>query len=185
MSVGCAQLARHYGFPCDVYGLDTDSKTLDEQVAFERAIEGVLPAMAGVDMLSGAGCIEGGITVSYEQLVIDDEIFGMIFRAARGIDVDEDRLATDVIMKVARESSNFLQQQHTLKHFRSEYYFPKLCDRSPRSRWQKVGAKNIVQVAREKAKKILAEHKPPDLDADTKKRLSDILKTATRNLTPA
>jgi trimethylamine--corrinoid protein Co-methyltransferase len=185
MSVGCVQLARHYGLPCDVYGLDTDSKTLDEQVAFERAIEGVLPAMAGVDMLSGAGCIEGGITVSYEQLVIDDEIFGMIFRATRGIDVDEDKLAVDVIMKVARESSNFLQQQHTLKHFRGEYYFPKLCDRSPRSRWQKVGAKSIVEIAREKAKKILAEHKPPDLDADTKKRLSDILKTAAKNLTPA
>lgn len=125
----------------------------------------------------------GGIAVSYEQLVIDDEIFGMIFRAAEGIDVDEEKLAADVIMKVARESSNFLQQQHTLKHFRDEYYFPKLCDRSPRSRWQKMGAKNIVDIAREKAKKIIVELEPPSLDADSKKKLKDILETATKALT--
>jgi trimethylamine--corrinoid protein Co-methyltransferase len=183
MSAACVQLAKYYGFPSDVYGLDTTSKTMDEQIAFEKALNGLLPAMAGADALSGAGCIEGGIAVSYEQLVIDDEIFGMIFRAAKGIDVDEEKLAADVIMKVARESSNFLQQQHTLKHFRDEYYFPKLCDRSPRSRWQKMGAKNIVDIAREKAKKIIAEHEPPSLDADAKKKLKDVLETATKALT--
>jgi len=182
MSVGCAQLARYYGFPSDVYGLDTDSKTLDEQIAFEKALNGLLPAMAGANMLSGAGCIEGGITVSYEQLVIDDEIFGMIFRAVRGIDFDEEKLATDVIVKVVLEASNFLQQQHTLKHFRDEYYFPKLCDRSPRSRWQKMGARNIVEVARERVKKILEEHKPPSLEADVKQKFNDILKTAITHL---
>ena len=182
MSVGCVQLARYYGFPSDVYGLDTDSKTLDEQVAYERAINGLLPALSGADMLSGAGCIEGGITVSYEQLVIDDEIFGMIFRAVKGIDVNEEKLATDIIMKVASEASNFLQQQHTLKHFRSEYYFPKLCDRSPRSRWQKMGARNIVEVARERVMKILEEHEPPSLEADVKQKFNDILKTATIHL---
>lgn len=182
MSAGCVQLAKYYGFPSDVYGLDTDSKTLDEQLAFEKALGGLLPAMAGAHMLSGAGCVESGITVSYEQLAIDDEIFGMIFRAVRGIDVNEEKLASDVIMKVALESSNFLQQQHTLKHFRGEYYFPKLCDRSPRSRWQKMGAKNVVEVAREKVRKILAEHEPPSLDTDTRKSLNDILKVAAKAL---
>jgi trimethylamine--corrinoid protein Co-methyltransferase len=185
MSAGCVQLAKCYGFPSDVYGLDTDSKTLDEQLAFEKALGGLLPAMAGAHMLSGAGCVESGITVSYEQLVIDDEIFGMIFRAVRGIDVNEEKLASEVIMKVALESSNFLQQQHTLKHFRSEYYFPKLCDRSPRSRWQKMGAKNVVDAARERVKKILEEHEPPSLDTDLKKNLNGILKIATKTLAPS
>lgn len=185
MSAGCVQLAKYYGFPSDVYGLDTDSKTLDEQLAFEKALGGLLPAMAGAHMLSGAGCVESGITVSYEQLVIDDEIFGIIFRAVRGIDVNEEKLASEVIMKVALESSNFLQQQHTLKHFRSEYYFPKLCDRSPRSRWQKMGAKNVVDAARERVKKILEEHEPPTLDTDIKKNLNGILKIATKTLAPS
>jgi trimethylamine--corrinoid protein Co-methyltransferase len=184
MSVGCVQLAKYYGLPSDVYGLDTDSKTLDEQVAFEKALDGLLPALAGANALSGAGCIESGITVSYEQLVIDDEIFGMIFRAVKGIDFDEEKLAVDTIMKVAGEATSFLQQKHTLKHFQNEYFFPTLANRASRFHWEKKGAKSIVKVAREKVKKILAEHRPPDLDENMKKQLQEILKTATKNMTP-
>ena len=183
MSVGCVQLAKYYGLPSDVYGLDTDSKMLDEQVAFEKALNGLLPALSGANALSGAGSIEGGITVSYEQLVIDDEIFGMIFRAVRGIDFDEEKLAVDVIIKVAKESTNFLQQKHTLQHFRDEYFFPKLANRASRSQWEKMGSKSIVEVAREKVKKILVEHEPPSLDENVKKQLEEILKTATKTLT--
>jgi trimethylamine--corrinoid protein Co-methyltransferase len=184
MSVGCVQLAKHYGLPSDVYGLDTDSKTLDEQVAFEKALDGLLPALSGANALSGAGCIESGITVSYEQLVIDDEIFGMIFRAVAGIDFDEEKLAVDTIMKVAKESSNFLQQKHTLQHFQNEYFFPTLANRASRFQWEKKGGRSIVEAAREKVKKILAEHEPPDLDKNMKNQLQKILKTATKKLTP-
>lgn len=182
MAVGCVQLAKYYGLPSDVYGLDTDSKNLDEQAAFEKALSGLLPALSGANALSGAGCIESGIAVSYEQLVIDNEIFGMIFRAVEGISFDEEKLAGDVIMNVAKESSNFLQQKHTLQHFRSEYFFPELANRASRSQWQKVGSKSIVEVAREKVRKILAEHEPPDLDDNVRKQLKEILKRATRNL---
>ncbi len=184
MSVGCVQLAKHYGLPSDVYGLDTDSKMLDEQAAFEKALDGLLPALSGANALSGAGCIESGITVSYEQLVIDDEIFGMIFRAVAGIDFDEEKLAVDTIMKVAKESSNFLQQKHTLQHFQNEYFFPTLANRASRFQWEKKRGRSIVEVAREKVKKILAEHEPPDLDKNVKNQLQKILKTATKKLTP-
>lgn len=184
MSVGCVQLSQYYGLPSDVYGLDTDSKMLDEQTAFERALGALLPALAGANALSGAGCIESGITVSYEQLIIDDEIFGMIFRAVKGIDFNEEKLAVDVIMKVVSESSNFLQQRHTLQHFRSEYFFPKLANRFSRSQWEKMGSKSIVEVARDKAKKILEEHEPTGLDESIKRNLEEIMKKAAKNLTP-
>jgi len=184
MSVGCVQLAKYYGLPSDVYGLDTDSKMLDEQVAFEKALNGLLPALSGANALSGAGSIESGITVSYEQLAIDDEIFGMIFRAVRGIDFDEEKLAVDLITKVTKESTNFLQQKHTLQHFRDEYFFPKLAHRASRFQWEKMGSKSVIEVAREKVKKILAEHEPSPIDEDIKKQLEEILKTATKTLTP-
>ncbi len=184
MNVGCVQLAQYYGLPCDVYGLDTDSKIPDEQAGIERAMGGLLPALAGANSLSGAGCIEGGITASYEQLIIDDEIFGMIFRAASGIDVNEEKLATDVIVKVAKESSNFLEQKHTLKHFQSEYFRPRLANKDARARWERMGSKSMVEVAREKVKKILTEHQPLQLDEDLKKKVEEILKTATKTLGP-
>jgi len=182
MNVGCVQLAQYYGLPCDVYGLDTDSKIPDEQAGIERAMGGLLPALAGANSLSGAGCIEGGITASYEQLIIDDEIFGMIFRAASGIDVNEEKLAADVIVKVAKESSNFLEQKHTLKHFQSEYFRPRLASKDARARWERMGCKSIVEVAREKVKKILAEHQPLQLDEDVKKKVEEIVRTATKAL---
>ncbi len=182
MNVGCVQLAKYYGLPSDVYGLDTDSKVLDQQAGFERAMGGLLPALAGANALSGAGCIESGITASYEQLVIDDEIFGMIFRATRGIDFDEEKLAVDVITKVVQESSNFLEQKHTLRHFQNEYFRPKLASKDARARWEKMGSKTVVEVAREKARKILAEHQPLALDEDVNKIVQEILKRATKTL---
>ncbi|MDH5482359.1 MAG: trimethylamine methyltransferase family protein [Candidatus Bathyarchaeota archaeon] len=184
MSVGCVQLAQYYGLPSDVYGLDTDSKTLDEQVAIERTMSGLLPALAGANALSGAGCIESGITVSYEQLAIDDEIFGMIFRAVKGIDFDEEKLAVDVITKVAQESSNFLQQKHTLQNFQSEYFMPKLVNRVARSRWEKMGSKSMVEIAKEKVRKILAEHQPLPIDEEIKKEIEEIVKKASKTLAP-
>ena len=185
LSVGCVQLAKYYGIPCDVYGLDTSSKTLDEQAAFEKGLNGILPALAGANMLSGAGCIEGGITVSYEQLIIDDEIFGMIFRAVKGIDVDEERLAVDVIAKVVDESSDFLRQRHTLNYYRQEHYLPKLSDRTSRSRWQEMGSKEVVEVAREKARRMLTEHQPLRSDNGVVRKIEEILKRATKNLVRA
>jgi trimethylamine--corrinoid protein Co-methyltransferase len=182
MNVGCVQLAKYYGLPCDVYGLDTDSKMLDEQAGIERAMAGLLPALAGADSLSGAGCLEGGITTSYEQLVIDNEIYAMIFRAAKGISVNEETLAVDIIAKVLRESSNFLEQKHTLNHFRTEHFMPTLASREARARWEKTGSKSLAETAREKVKKILAEHQPLPLDQDLNREIEKILKTATKAL---
>jgi trimethylamine--corrinoid protein Co-methyltransferase len=182
MNVGCVQLAKYYNLPCDVYGLDTDSKMLDEQAGIERAMAGLLPALAGADSLSGAGCLESGITTSYEQLVIDDEIYAMIFRAAKGVSVNEETLAVDVIAKVLRESSNFLEQKHTLNHFRTEHFMPALASREARARWEKTGSKSLAETAREKVRKILGEHQPLSLDEDVDKEIEKILKTATKAL---
>jgi trimethylamine--corrinoid protein Co-methyltransferase len=184
MNVGCVQLAKYYNLPCDVYGLDTDSKMLDEQAGIERAMGGLLPALAGADSLSGAGCLESGITTSYEQLVIDDEVFAMIFRAAKGVSVSEETLAVDVITKVLRESSNFLEQKHTLNYFRSEHFRPALASREARARWERMGGKSLVETARERVKKILTEHEPLQLDEDVKEKIEKIVKDATKALVP-
>jgi trimethylamine--corrinoid protein Co-methyltransferase len=162
--------------------LDTDSKMLDEQAGIERAMAGLLPALAGADSLSGGGCLEGGITTSYEQLVIDNEIYAMIFRAAKGISVNEETLAVDIIAKVLRESSNFLEQKHTLSHFRTEHFMPTLASREARARWEKTGSKSLAETAREEVKKTLAEHQPLPLDQDLNREIEKILKTATKAL---
>jgi trimethylamine--corrinoid protein Co-methyltransferase len=106
----------------------------------------------------------------------------MIFRAAKGIGVNEETLAVDVIEKVLRESSNFLEQRHTLNHFKSEHFIPVLASREARARWEKTGSKSLAEIAREKVKKILVEHRPLPLDEGVNKKIENILKTATKAL---
>jgi trimethylamine--corrinoid protein Co-methyltransferase len=166
MSACAVQLARRYGFPTDVAGFGTNSKVLDEQSAFERTINALAAAQAGANVLDGAGLLEHDLTASAEQLVIDNEILGLIKRTLSGINLDKENLAVDVIRRVGHEG-NFLAERHTLDHFRSEHYVPTLCDRRTRIQWERMGARDIVKAAREKMHNLLEHHTPPTLDHDT------------------
>ena len=104
----------------------------------------------------------------------------MIKRAIKGVTVNEDTIALDVIKKVAtseKQGVNFLAESHTRKHMRSELYMPRLADRSRRSTWQKKGAKNIIERAREKVDSILQEHQPNELEKTMENKLLDYMKT--------
>jgi len=182
MSVAAVQLARYYDVPSDVYGLSTNSKIMDEQIAFEKAMVGLLPALAGANFLSGAGMVEAGMTFGLEQLIIDNEIFHLIFRAARGIDVNPDTLAADLIEKIG-PAGHYLSDKHTRKYYLSEHYVPYLSDRATRADWERAGSKDIVGRARERADKILKEHSVEPLDRDVEKELERILAEADKELT--
>ena len=69
---------------------------------------------------------------------------------------------------------SYLTEMHTLKHVR-EFYNPLLWDMSPFDSWVAGGKKDLMTVALEKAEKVLSEHKPEPLDADTSKALDRII----------
>ena len=118
MVSACAvQLGHLHGLPVDVFGLATDAIHMDEQAGYERALNGVLPCLAGADMLSGAGLIEAATGARLEQIVIDDEVFGMILRLRRGFEVNDDTLALDLIDQVGPKG-NYLGEPHTARHIR-------------------------------------------------------------------
>jgi trimethylamine--corrinoid protein Co-methyltransferase len=181
MSVGTVQLARRYNMPSDVYGLSTTSKVPDEQAAFEKAMNGLMPALAGASLLSGAGGIESGVTSSPEQVVIDNEIFALVFKAARGIDVNPDTLATDLIEKIG-PGGHYLSEEHTRRYYFTEHYQPKLSDRKARADWEKAGGKDIVSLASQTVGQILKEHSPQPLERDIEKELDRILTEADNEL---
>ena len=181
MSVGTVQLARHYEMPSDVYGLSTTSKVPDEQAAFEKAMNGLMPALAGASLLSGAGSIESGVTSSPEQVVIDNEIFGLIFKAARGIDVNPDTVAMDLIEKIG-PGGHYLSEEHTRKYYFTEHYLPKLSDRRARADWEKGGGKDIVNSASLTVEEILSKHLAEPLDRNIEKQFDRILTEADKEL---
>lgn len=181
MLAGIAQLARYYGFPSNVYGFGTDSKTLDEQTAFEKTFSLTLSALSGANIIYGPGVLESDITQSFEQVVIDCELLDTVRRLRRGITVDEQTLGLDVIGRVGPKG-HYLRQEHTRNFLRTEYFFPELSDRTTRATWEKTGSKTITVGARERVRKLLAEHQTPELSNEVLSKMKTILRRAEKGI---
>jgi trimethylamine--corrinoid protein Co-methyltransferase len=170
MNAAIHQLASHVSVPnYNSAGL-SDAKLPDAQAGWEKAITILLAAMGGSNYIHhSAGMLESMLAVAYEQYVIDDEIMGMACKVLKGIQVDEEHLALDVIDQVG-PGGNFLTAPHTLKFMRAEYFEGNgVTDRKNRNKWEQEGAYDARQRAQRIAQAILnSEPKAyiaPDLDA--------------------
>jgi trimethylamine--corrinoid protein Co-methyltransferase len=181
MCAGAVEVARHYGFRVVVNGFNAASKMSGAQTSYEKTLSTILPVLAGADIVYGAGSLEGGMAASFEELVMDDEICRAVWKAAQGIEVNDETLAIDVINKVG-SSGHFLAEKHTLKHFKDVLFFPELADRQSYDAWKKTGGKSMIKRAREKAEQILKEHRPKPLDKDVQKEISEIIGRAEKEL---
>ena len=135
----------------------------------EKTLTGLIPALAGANLIYGPGMLESGITFDYAQLVLDSEFIRMIKHVIRGFAVDGESLAVDVIKSVGM-SGDFLSQKHTLEHMQ-DHSQPELMDRSRMEKWKAAGARDSYQRALEKTRDILQNHQPEPLP---EKVLADI-----------
>ncbi|MFZ5633005.1 MAG: trimethylamine methyltransferase family protein [Bacillota bacterium] len=159
INAACAQMAQYYQIPIYATAGMSDSKLSDIQAGYEKMATAMITALAGANFIhDAAGFLEFCTTASYEQMVIDDEIIGICMRAVRGIDVNEDTLAGDVIRQVGA-GGNFLDHVHTMKHCRTEFFQPRLGNRQNRKSWEKKGSPDAARRAREMARDILAGHR--------------------------
>lgn len=180
-SAATVQIAHRYHMTADVYGVTTDANGWDLQIGLERMMAAIPPALAGADNLSGIGGAWENAS-SLEMMVIDDEIYADIFRLVRGIGVDEDRIALDVIDKVG-PMGNFLAQRHTMKYLREgEMRNSSLWDKRTRDKAEIEGVRPIQDVARERARRILEEHIPTPLDRDVERELTRIVTEGSQRL---
>lgn len=176
LRIAGAQMASFYNLPYHSVGPESDAHLLDEQNAWERALTTYVCLNTGVDFLADVGMFESALTVSLEQLVIDDEILGYIRRVLRGIEVSPETLAVEVIQKVGPRN-NFLTEDHTLRYLRTdEHWQPNLTCRIPREKWAKKGKRSIVEQAKERVQDILISHKVPPLDDGIRAELARIVK---------
>jgi len=181
ISAGVARLAQFYLLPSFVAGGWADSKVPDAQAAHEKTITGLLPALAGANLIYGLGVLELGITFSYEQLVMDNEIAKMIKRAVQGIPVSDETLAVDVINQVGA-GGDFLLQEHTFRYMKTLHSQPKLLDRRRREFWQEGGAKDMTERAKEEARYILENHQPDPLPSGVAQELRSIVLEAEKEM---
>jgi trimethylamine--corrinoid protein Co-methyltransferase len=178
-NVALKELAAYYGLPDFNTGGCSDAKVLDEQSAYEACFSILQAGLAGSSMVHDVGYLESGLTACWELMVLADEMIEANKYFLKGIAVNRDTLAVDLIHRVGAEG-NFLSENHTMRHFKSIWY-PKVMNRENYETWKAAGAKRLGQVLNEKVKWILGNHQPEPLAADLKKEIRRILDRAAKS----
>ncbi len=173
MNAAASQMAQLYKLPYYATAGMTDSKAIDAQAGYESAITSTLVALSGANFIhDAAGFVEFCMTASYDKLVVDNEIIGMVMRAVDGIEVSERTLALDEIKKVG-PGGHFVSSRHTRKYMRTEQFKPRLSDRNTREQWKSAGAQDAWQRATEIAKGLLESEKENVLSEDIRTWIMD------------
>ncbi|NPV87203.1 MAG: hypothetical protein HPY45_14490 [Anaerolineae bacterium] len=163
ITAASAQLARHYGLPCRSVGAATESKLEDVQAGMERTQTLAAAVLAGVDLITCGGTLDSTMLESEAMLLLDDELCGALLRMERGIEVNEETLALDLIRRIGY-AGNYLAEEHTVRHYRSEHYIPRLARREPYDAWVKEGSRSALKMAKQRVRDVLAKHQPVQLD---------------------
>jgi trimethylamine--corrinoid protein Co-methyltransferase len=184
-SAATVQIGHFYNFPVNVYGLTTNAHTFDVQNGYERALNSLLPAMAGADELSGIGEMNAGVMGSLAQMVIDNDIVASVKRAVRGFEVNRDSLAFEVISSVMGGGRNFMAAKHTIKYLRSgEILTTQFGERRSFEEWLRSGKVGMAERAQDEANRILAQHEVPPLTESQTKELERVFDAAKDELVP-
>lgn len=174
------QLARAYNIPCHAIGPDTDAHGPDEQTGWEKMLKAVCAIQSGVSLFVNAGMFDTGMTASYEQLILDNEMLELAFRFSEGIAVNAETLALDVIRHVG-PGGDYLSEDHTLRNLRSgEFWDPTVSNRNSYPQWEEMGCPSVLERAHERAEEILNSHEIPELDPAKRGELTRLIQAFER-----
>lgn len=167
-----AEMAQYHGLPCASWAL-SDAAMLDSQATYEKYLTLLAHTLSNVNIVWGIGNIETSKVISPEVAVIDNELIGNSLQFRKGITVDEEHLAVDVIKDTVFKG-NFLETIHTLNHYQDEIRYSTLPCKSRRSTWENEGSRSIEEKAGEVVNNILSAPKEVYLSGSQMERLDKI-----------
>jgi trimethylamine--corrinoid protein Co-methyltransferase len=153
------EMSHYYNLPSWGYAGTSDSQIPDGQATLEAAFITFLSIMSGANLNHDVGYLDFGRTGSLEMVVIMDEIIDQLRRLHRGIPVNDDELGLDVIQEVG-PGGQFLTHDHTLRHFQSTQWRPRLICRDGYEKWEESGSRSLLERARLRLLEILETHRP-------------------------
>ncbi|MBC7240968.1 MAG: trimethylamine methyltransferase family protein [Anaerolineae bacterium] len=168
MAAAMAQLAQFYGLPFFGTAGCTDAKFPDPQAAAEAAFSCLSSALAGANLVHDSGWLDHGSVASPAYMVLVNEVLYMVRQFLQGLAVNEETLAVDIIDKVG-PGGHYLNEEHTLRHFR-EVWYSELFDRAMLDQWKQKGGKRFEERLREATQKAMA-HTPAPLPAEVLREL--------------
>ena len=174
IDVAYTEVAKALGLPTHVYLGMSDAKVVDAQCGLESAGSAQIAALAGVNMVSGAGMMDFESCQSSEKLVVDAEIIGMTNHLIAGVEIRDEPIALDLMRKMGHRG-DYLGQLHTLKWFREEQYIPsEVIDRGSLDAWKKKGRKTTWERAQDRVAALLDAYESPPMADDVRSELRAI-----------
>jgi len=170
MALASGQIARRLGIPFRSSNTTT-SNCVDAQAAYESEMSLWGAMMGHANLINhAAGWLEGGLTASFEKLIVDAEMLQMMTEWLKPIVVNDDELALDTIAEVPPGGHHF-GTAHTLARYETAFYAPILSDRQNFELWQESGGKDAATRAQAIWKKLLSEYEKPEIDPATEEAL--------------
>ena len=170
---GAAIMGNYYGIPSMCGGLSSDAKQLDAQAGFEKVLTAVPLVQGNADIIYGVGATDAGSTISYTQMVFDNEIIAGMRRMREGIQLHDPSEEVEMI-KALTPRGHFMSAPHTLRNYRQHWY-PEIISRDTYDTWQEKG-ETIQDICQRKALEILTNHRAAALPAETEAELERIMR---------
>jgi trimethylamine--corrinoid protein Co-methyltransferase len=169
------QIGKFVGLPTHTYLCASDAKVIDAQAGLESGIGAIIGALAGVNMISGAGMLDFLACFSLEKLVIDAEIVAMAKRLLSGIDTPTETLATAMFEGI-NFKGDFLKQKVTRDLFSKQQYLPSIVlDRDTVRGWHQDGNLDTLARAKNQVKQLLSQYEVPALPEDKLEELHKLV----------
>jgi trimethylamine--corrinoid protein Co-methyltransferase len=168
------EMSHYYDLPSWGYAGTSDSKIPDGQATLEATFITFLSIISGANLNHDVGYLDFGRTGSLEMVVIMDEIIDQLRRLQRGIPVNDDELGLDVIQEVG-PGGQFLTHDHTLRHFRSTQWRPRLICRDGYEKWEESGSRSLMDRARQRLLEILETHQSLPISPEKVQIIRDLV----------
>ncbi len=158
LTAACAQMHAFYDLPGAAAAGIADAKLPDMQAGWEQMCSNVMAGLSGLNMIyEAAGMHASLLGFSHESLILGNDLIGQALRCVRGIEVNEDTLALEVMAETCLGGpGHYLGSAQTLKLMQSEYVYPEIADRSTPKEWEELGKPDLLARASEKKEQILA-----------------------------
>lgn len=175
------EMSHFFNLPNWGYAGTSDSQLPDGQATFEAGLLTYMSMVAGSNLNHDIGYLDFGLTGSLEMIVIMDEVVDQLRRMQKGIPVNEETLAVEVIAE-GGQKGEFLSHPHTLKHLRGTQWRPNLMNRMGFEQWDVAGRKDLLTKARERMQAVMQDHQARPMDPQQANQVQDCLDNYRENL---
>ena len=173
------QLARHIGVPFRSSSV-TSANTVDFQAAYESQMAIWGAVMGGAHLVNhAAGWMHGGLTASFEKLILDAEMLRMMDAYLEPMPVDDAALALDAIREVG-PGGHYFGAAHTMTRYETAFYAPLVSNWDNHETWLERGSVDAAARAEACCRALLDSHEEPPLDPAIAEALDDYVARAIR-----